>query len=216
MLLFQDLNITWLGHDGFLLEHDGFTICIDPFRISKARKVDVICITHSHFDHLSVEDIAKLVGPETIVICPKECASALQTYHPRIISPGQSIQIGSMTVKAVVAYNTNKFREGTVVFHPKSDGKLGYLMTLGGIVVYHTGDTDKIPEMENYTCDVALLPVSGTYVMTAEEAIEAALVLSPKLVIPMHYGSIVGSLADAKRFSDGLSGRIRVEILDVE
>jgi len=94
----------------------------------------------------------------------------------------------------------NKFREPGKPFHPKEDGKIGFILSVKGVRIYHAGDTDPIPEMKNFKTDIALLPVSGTYVMTPEEAGEAARMIKPKLAIPMHYGTIVGSENDAERF----------------
>lgn len=101
--------------------------------------------------------------------------------------------VSGIPIEAVPSYNTNKS------FHPKENGWLGFIVTLEGVRIYHAGDTDRIPEMESFQVDIALLPVSGTYVMTAEEAVEAARVMKPKVAIPMHYGAIVGSADDAKR-----------------
>jgi len=110
----------------------------------------------------------------------------------------------------VPAYNTNK------QFHTKDKGWVGYIFTVQGQRIYIAGDTDYIPEMKNFKADIALLPVSGTYVMTAEEAVKAALDIKPKVAIPMHYGSIVGSGKDAKRFADSLKGKVDVLILKEE
>jgi L-ascorbate metabolism protein UlaG (beta-lactamase superfamily) len=105
-------------------------------------------------------------------------------------------------VEAVPAYNVNKFRSPGVVFHPRQAEHNGYIVTVGGERLYHAGDTDHIPEMSGIKCDVALLPVSGTYVMVAEEAAEAAKAIKPRIAVPMHYGDkdVVGTLADAERF----------------
>ena len=110
-------------------------------------------------------------------------------------------------IQAVPSYNINK------EFHPKKAGKLGFIVTIDGTVIYHAGDTDHIPEMDSYRCDIALLPVSGTYVMTADEAAQAAAAMRPKVAVPMHYGDIVGSDADAKAFADQLRGTVEVRIL---
>jgi L-ascorbate metabolism protein UlaG (beta-lactamase superfamily) len=133
----------------------------------------------------------------------------------RVVAPGDRVEVGGVVVEAVAAYNTNKFREPGKPFHPKADGKVGYLIGIGGIRIYHAGDTDQIPEMATAAgVDVALLPVSGTYVMTADEAIAACAAIAPRLAIPMHYGSIVGSVADAETFRRGAG--CRVEILTAE
>jgi L-ascorbate metabolism protein UlaG (beta-lactamase superfamily) len=112
------------------------------------------------------------------------------------------LTIKGVLIKTVPAYNLTKFRSPGVPFHPKDAGHVGYLITVKGITIYHTGDSDFIPEMKGLKPDVALLPVSGTYVMTAEEAVEAATAIQPKVAIPMHVGEGIGSLADAERFRE--------------
>ena len=123
------------------------------------------------------------------------------------MTPGERIALGGLKIEAVPAYNTNKD------FHPKANGWLGFIIEIDGIRIYHAGDSDYIPEMKDLDVDIALLPVSGTYVMDADEAVEAALAINPKLAIPMHYGAIVGDQSDATRFRDKLEGKIDVLVL---
>jgi L-ascorbate metabolism protein UlaG (beta-lactamase superfamily) len=125
----------------------------------------------------------------------------------RMIKPGETKTIQGITIEAVPSYNTNKD------FHVKAKGWLGFIVTVEGVRLYHTGDADFIPEMKTIQADIAFLPVSGTYVMTANEAAEAAKVLKPKIAIPMHYGAIVGSEEDAKAFKELLKGTVEVRIL---
>ncbi len=121
-----------------------------------------------------------------------------------------------MGIEAVPAYNLNKFREPGKVFHPKADGKVGYMVTLDGSRFYHAGDSDATPEMKALDVDVALLPVSGTYVMTAEEAAEAAKAMKAKVVVPMHFGSIVGTRATLRGSRNWSAASRNVEILEQE
>lgn len=187
-----------------------------------AKPASLVLVTHEHFDHCSVDDLRKVVNEKTIVVCPNECLSAMSKLRPgevRLIRSGEALNVAGITVHAVPAYNTNKYRDAKTktVFHPKEDGKLGYLLDMGGTRIYHAGDTDAIPEMDAVRCDVALLPVSGTYVMTAEEAAAAAKRLKPKVAIPMHYGAIIGTDDDAARFKLLLDGSgIAVEPLGKE
>lgn len=202
MIEFGGVKIWWLGHDSYRIKDDK-TIYIDPYKISKAEPADLILITHEHFDHFSVEDIMKIVKPDTVVVGIQACRPGMgdiKVKEIKTVRPGDRIEAYGVAVEAVQAYNTNKFREPGVVFHPKVDGKVGYVLVVRGVRVYHAGDTDHIPEMRNIKADVALLPVSGTYVMTAEEAANAANDIKPKLAIPMHYGAIVGSEKDAEQF----------------
>jgi L-ascorbate metabolism protein UlaG (beta-lactamase superfamily) len=199
-------NITWLGHDGFLIKGDGKAIVIDPFQVKQCEPADVILVTHEHYDHCSPEDIQKVQEASTVIVTEADSAKKL-SGDVRVVQPGDKLTVSGIQIEAVPAYNTNKN------FHPKQNGWLGFVLTVDGVRIYHAGDTDLIPEMDSIKADIALLPVSGTYVMTAEEAVEAAKIIMPKLVIPMHYDSIVGSADDARRFSDALSGTCEVVVL---
>jgi L-ascorbate metabolism protein UlaG (beta-lactamase superfamily) len=199
-------TLHWLGHDGFRVDGPP-VIYIDPFRLGRELPAaDLLLITHEHSDHLSPEDIAKVRTPTTRVIGPADVAAKLDGVET--IAAGETITVAGVQVRALPAYNVNK------QFHPRASGKLGYLVTVGGVTYYHAGDTDLIPEMAGLAPGVALLPVSGTYVMTADEAADAARRIRPKVAVPMHYGSIIGSPADAERFAALLVGSgIEVRIM---
>ena len=201
-------NIHWLGHDTFKVIGEK-VVYTDPFKIKKKDSADVILITHEHFDHCSPEDVKKLQRPNTLIVATSDCAQKL-SGKIKVVKPGDNINVEGIEVEAVPAYNTNK------QFHTKERGWVGYIFTVQGQRIYIAGDTDYIPEMKNFKVDIALLPVSGTYVMTADEAAKAALDIKPRVAIPMHYGSIVGSEKDAKRFADNLKGKIEVVILKEE
>ena len=198
-------KIVWLGHDGFRIDGSK-TVYFDPFKITSTRKADIILVTHEHFDHCSPEDVARVQQDDTIVVTEKDSAAKL-SGDVRVVKPGEVVNIGDVTVRTVPAYNIGK------QFHPKEKGWLGFIVEIDGVRVYHAGDTDFIPEMKALEVDVALLPVSGTYVMTADEAIEAARAIKPRAVIPMHYGAIVGDENDAESFKQALSDEIEVVIL---
>ncbi|WP_245589056.1 MBL fold metallo-hydrolase [Desulfatirhabdium butyrativorans] len=190
----------WLGHDGFWIDAGGTILYIDPYKISGGPKADIILITHSHQDHASVEDVAKIIKPDTVIVTVAAAAEKFPGKSVQIVQPGQHIVVKNIPIETVPAYNTNKFRSPGVPFHPKEAGFVGYILTVDGVRIYHTGDSDMIDEMKDVRCDIALLPVSGIYVMTAEEAAEAAARLRPSVVIPMHVGKGIGSLEDAERF----------------
>jgi L-ascorbate metabolism protein UlaG (beta-lactamase superfamily) len=119
----------------------------------------------------------------------------------KIVRAGDKVNVQGIAIEAVAAYNTNKINPDTrKPFHPKEDNKIGFVVTINDVRIYHAGDTDAIQEMKNIQTDIALLPVSGTYVMTAEEAAEAVKMIKPKIAIPMHFGAIVGSEKDAEKF----------------
>ncbi len=209
------MKVTWLGHDGFKIEDGEETLVIDPFKLDRDLKADYVLISHEHFDHCNSDDLKKVVKPSSIVVAPASCGSELAKVSPKeikTVKPGDTVKVGGFEVKAIPAYNTNKFREPGKPFHPKREGKVGYLVkTKSGVSLYHTGDSDVIPEMENLSPDVAFVPVSGTYVMTPDEAVEAVSKIKPKVAIPMHYGAIVGTVADAEKFKS--KAKYRVEIL---
>jgi len=196
-----NLDIERKGHDTFRIAGSK-VIYTDPFQLKSRDKADVILLSHEHFDHCSREDLEKVCTPETHIVASPLCKDALNGLNAKkitLLEAGKSVNADGVEVKAVPAYNTNKFREPGKAFHPQGEPRLGFVIAMDGTRVYHAGDTDFIPEMKSIQCDVALLPVSGTYVMTAEEAAEAAAAIKPRIAIPMHYGAIVGSEADAQR-----------------
>ena len=198
-------KIHWLGHDGFRIDGEKI-IYFDPYQIQAGPQADLIFISHDHFDHCSPEDVAKIQGPETIIVTEKDSAEKL-TGDVRILKPGETLNLDGVKILGVPSYNTDKD------FHPRKNGWLGFLVEVSGIRIYHAGDTDYIPEMKDLKVDIALLPVSGTYVMTAEQAVKAALAIGPGLAIPMHYGAIVGGNQDALDFKNALDGKVDVLIL---
>ena len=198
-------KIHWLGHDGFRFDTEK-TVYFDPFKITGGPRADLILITHEHFDHCSPEDVAKIQDSKTVIVTEKDSAKKL-SGDIRIMRPGESIDVGDIKIQAVSSYNTDKD------FHPKANNWLGFIVEIEGVTIYHAGDTDFIPEMKDLEVDIALLPVSGTYVMTADQAVQAAKAINPKLAIPMHYGAIVGDEQDAIKFKKSLEGKIEVLVL---
>ncbi|MBF0111727.1 MAG: MBL fold metallo-hydrolase [Desulfamplus sp.] len=208
-------HIKWFGHDCMMVNSVDANIYFDPYQLESANldKADIILITHEHYDHCSSDDVKKIMGQDTVIVTEKDSAKKLKKELGKlvdgkveIIAPNQSINVKGVQVSAVVSYNINK------KFHPKKNNWLGFVVDIGGVKIYHAGDTDFIPEMSQIDCDIAFLPVSGTYVMTAAEAASAALEIKPKLAIPMHYGSLVGELSDAELFKKALDGKIEVHI----
>ncbi len=198
-------KIVWLGHDGFRIDTEK-TIYFDPYQIEGGPEADLILVSHDHFDHCSPEDVAKIQGEKTVIVTEKDSAKKL-SGDVRVIKPGDSLTVDGVKIEAVPSYNTDK------AFHPKGNNWLGFVVEIDGVKVYHTGDADFIPEMNDLEVDIAFIPVSGTYVMTSEQAVQAARAINPKLAIPMHYGAIVGEEQDALDFKKALEGEIEVRVL---
>ncbi len=216
------VELKWLGHAGFLVKNSK-VIYIDPYNIKDGlEKADMILITHSHYDHCSFADMDKIVKEGTRILAPADCQSTITKFKTpvkmELIEPGQELEFGDLKISTLPSYNLDKH------FHPKEDGWVGYVLRIGDIIIYHSGDTDIIPEMQKLTGYkqqgkefVALLPVGGRFTMSAEEAAEAASIIKPTLAIPMHWGALVGTEQDAKEFVDlcGENG-IHAEILEKE
>lgn len=189
-------NIQWLGHDSFKIKAGEKIIYIDPWKLENPEKADIILITHEHSDHFSPDDVKLIQSAGTTIISTAKVISRC-SGNTIVLLPGNKIEIGNITIEGVPAYNVNK------KFHPRENNNLGFIITFEGVRIYHAGDTDLIPEMKDFNVDIAFLPVSGIYVMTAEEAIEAVKLMKPKIAVPMHYGRGIGSEDDAKRFNEG-------------
>ncbi|MBU3907059.1 MAG: MBL fold metallo-hydrolase [Nanoarchaeota archaeon] len=198
-----DIELKWLGHSGFLLKNSK-TIYIDPYNIKEgSEKADIILITHSHYDHCSMADINKILKEGTKVLVPADCQSNFTKFkipiNITIVEPNQQIVLNDIKILTFPAYNIDK------PFHSKDEGWVGYLLKMKDVLIYHAGDTDKIPEMQKLTGYskeklIALLPIGGRFTMTSEEAVEAAKIIKPHLAVPMHYGSVSGTTGDAKEF----------------
>ena len=201
-------KLRWLGHDSFLYVGPP-SIYFDPWRLEPGQPAaELVLVSHEHGDHCSPQDVARVSGPDTVIIANQTAAPKLKG-DVRVMRPGETLLVGEVTVEAVPAYNVNKYRSPGVPFHPQPALHNGYVVTVGGERVYFAGDTDHIPEMAEIDCDLALLPVSGTYVMTAEEAAEAAQAIGPRVAVPMHYGAgVVGTASDAERFAALYGGEV--------
>ena len=201
--IFSGVKATWFGHSSFMLEADGITVYTDPFVLPRgARMADIILYSHGHFDHCVA--VPSITSTRTAII-GHGCK-----LPGRVIEIGAKEKAGSLAIEAVHAYNIGK------QFHPKGAGA-GFLLSFRQATVYFAGDTDLIPEMKNYKCDIALLPIGGIYTMDAQEAADAAALIMPKVAIPMHYNYLSDLKADPEAFRFAVEqktgGKVDVRIL---
>ena len=209
-------SIDWLGHSGFRIRVGRAVVYIDPYRVPDGSPpADLILVTHGHYDHFSPQDVERLSTRSTWLVGPAAVAERV-SGQVHSIAPGELLDdelVRGVHVAAVAAYNTSKRDAEGKVFHPREAGWVGYELNLRGQRLYHSGDTDVIPEMDTVTgVDVALLPVSGVYVMTPQEAAEAARRIQPRVAVPMHWGEHIGTAQDARAFAE--KAPVEVRILD--
>ncbi len=194
------------------IKYDGEkVIYIDPFKIKKESKdADIIFITHSHYDHFSKEDINKIKKEDTIIVMTKDLeqeALNLGFKNIIIVEPNKEYEIEDIKVETIPAYNINK------KFHPKENNWVGYIIHINGVSYYIAGDTDITEENKSVICDVAFVPIGGTFTMNYEEAASLVNEIKPKIVVPIHYGEIVGTKQDAEKFKELINKNIDCEIL---
>jgi len=202
-------RFTWFKQSAYRWDGDGATVYIDPWGVPEgAPEADVIFITHAHDDHFQPEEIQRLAGKDTQIVAPRDIAAEL-SGNVQPVSPGDTVEAGGIKGQAVPAYN---IAEERLEMHPKENGWVGYLLQLGDTTYYHAGDTDHLTDLETISPQVAFVPVGGTFTMDASEAAGLIRIMSPQLAVPMHYGFIVGSPADAERFREE-ADPVKVEIL---
>ena len=198
------ITIQWLGHASFKICHEDTVIYIDPWKLKDSPgDATLVFVSHSHGDHYSPEDIAKVSGPDTRLIASADVVAKEKAGEA--IMPGLMIELEGVRVRGVAAYNVDK------VFHPKKNNWVGFLIEIGSKRIYYAGDTDLTDEMKGLKdIDVALLPVGGTYTMNGEEAAEAIKHIKPKQAIPYHWGDIVGDRNDAEQFAELAECEVKV------
>lgn len=205
-------NVEVLYHSSIKIK-DNKIIYIDPFKIDKDyNDADIVFITHDHFDHYSEEDIDKVINENTTIIIPEELLTkilrkGINKNAVITVESNKEYMVQGIKFETIPAYNTNK------TFHPKENDWVGYIITLDGIRYYIAGDTDITEENRKVKCDVAFVPVGGTYTMNYSEAAELVNIIKPKIAVPIHYGSVVGTKQDATNFIKLLHSSIKGIIL---
>jgi len=198
------ITLQWLGHASFKICHEETVIYIDPWKLKDSpHDASLVLISHSHYDHYSPEDITRISGADTKLIASADVVA--KEIAGETITPGQTIELGSVRVTGVASYNPRK------QFHPKSNNWIGFVIELGSKRIYYAGDTDLTDEMKSLKeIDVVLLPVGGTYTMNAAEAAKATEHIKPERAIPYHWGDIVGGRADAEAFSKAAECEVQI------
>ena len=205
-------NVEVLYHSSIKIK-DNKIIYIDPFKIDKDyNDADIVFITHDHFDHYSEEDIDKVINENTTIIIPEELLTkilrkGINKNAVITVESNKEYMVQGIKFETIPAYNTNK------TFHPKENDWVGYIITLDDIRYYIAGDTDITEENRKVKCDVAFVPVGGTYTMDFKEAASLINEIKPKIAIPIHYGSVVGTKQDATDFIKLLHPSIKGIIL---
>lgn len=189
-------KIKWLGHASFKISGSK-TVYFDPWKLpaGEGGDGDLVLVSHDHYDHCSPKDIKAALGSGGEVMAAECCREKYPDAHQYTL-PYMKHKVNGIGVYAAAAYNINK------EYHLREYGHVGYIVTIDGVKVYHTGDCDAFPHMRDLACDIVLLPVSGTYVMDPLEAVDACNMLNPQVAIPMHWGDpeVVGKREDAEKF----------------
>lgn len=206
-------NIRVFTQNSIRIESAQGAIYVDIFKMNETpHDAAYILITHDHYDHFSPEDIEKVANKNTILVVPEKMRSKADKISGMVkrietVSPGIKTEIDGLGIEAVPSYNILK------PFHPKSAGWVGYIFNIDGERIYIAGDTDLTKEAKEVKCDIALIPIGGTYTMDAKKAAELVNIIKPKTVIPTHYGSIVGTAKDADAFAKLVDESIDVKII---
>ncbi len=204
-------NITINSQSSIKIE-DNKILYFDPFKIeNNYNDADIVFITHSHYDHLSIEDLKKVIKEDTIFVVPESIIDDLSIFNIREdniikVLPNKEYNVLGYNFSTIPSYNTNK------QFHKKEYNWIGYIITIDNKKYYIAGDTDITEENKQVKCDVAFLPIGGVYTMDYKEAAELTNIIKPKIVIPIHYGTIVGNLSDGNKFKSLVDETIEVKI----
>ena len=205
-------NISIIHHSSIKFS-DNIKIYFDPYEINENNNdADIIFITHNHYDHYSENDIKKIYNANTKFIIPKDLEKELLNLGIKkenivTVAPNNNYNVLDISFKTIPAYNINK------PFHPKENNWIGYLINYNNFTYYIAGDTDITEDNKLIKCDVAFLPIGGKYTMNYKEAAELTNIIKPKIVVPIHYGLIIGTTEDATEFAKLINKDITCKIL---
>ncbi|TAL58969.1 MAG: MBL fold metallo-hydrolase [Bacteroidetes bacterium] len=203
-------NIKWLGHASFLIQNNDKNYYIDPFELkNNPVPADIIFVTHAHYDHWSPDDIQEILTPKTKIVCVRGCVGIDIGNRMIITKPFEEFDVDGVKVKTIPAYNTDPAKQQ---FHSRSNDWVGYVLEIGGMKIYHAGDTDFIPEMKGLNVDIALLPMGGTYTMNPNDMICAANSINAKVIVPMHYKRLLGNKSNEaeQKLKSSVNGEVKI------
>jgi L-ascorbate metabolism protein UlaG (beta-lactamase superfamily) len=221
------MEIRWLGHSAFQLEHEGTKVLIDPFLTGNPKgavaadelEPDVILLTHGHGDHIGdTVGIAKRTGAPVVAIVElageisEDLGSDHQVFDPNL---GGTVTFDWGWVKLVPAWHTSTTPKGTI------NTPAGLLVNLGGKTIYHLGDTAlfsdlKLVARRGDPIDVALMCIGGHYTMDRIDGVTAAEFIGAKQVIPCHYGTFPPIETDAQAFKQDVESATESEVIVLE
>ena len=182
-------------------------IYFDPYKIEEENHdADLIFITHDHYDHFDIDSINKIIKEDTIIVVPEVIDLNINNKVIKVL-PNNEYKINDIVFNTIPSYNINK------QFHPREKNYVGYIINIENTIYYIAGDTDVTDESKNVKCDVALIPIGGYYTMDYKEASNLINIIKPKIVIPTHYGSIIGDISFSEKFKELLDNDITCEIL---
>ena len=201
-------NIELLTHSSIIIiDNKQRVFYFDPFNIrNESHDADVIFITHDHFDHFSIKDINKIAKENTLFVIPYSLRNQMQ-HSFKCLKPFEKCLLDDIEVEARPAYNINKH------YHPKDNEWLGYIVKIDNQTIYVVGDSDNLPENENVNVDILMVPIGGQFTMNLNDAAHLTNSIKPKIVIPTHYGSVVGSDDLAEQFKKLIDESIEVRII---
>ena len=203
-------KIEVLTHSSIRIRSDQGTIYVDPFQIKEEiHDADYVLITHPHYDHFSIEDIRKVIKDSTVIVAPESMIDDAEEFAHDVkdivgVRPGVTTNVNGLELEAIPAYNTIK------PFHPRRAEWVGYIITVESKRIYISGDMGLTKDARQVRCDIAMVPVGGTFTMDARKAADLINTINPEYAIPTHYGTLVGRKNDGKTFASLVKETIKV------